>query len=86
MGFGLRVWELGVNSIWFDEAMEVLTATSKPTQLLGTVASHLQDPPLFTVLLKSWLLFGNQEYFLRFLPLAFSLVAVAIVAKTAERL
>ncbi len=54
MAFGLRVYRLGGQSIWYDEALSVHYARQPLTRLLALVAAS-DHPPFYFLLLHGWL-------------------------------
>lgn len=85
LGLGLRVYNLGSESIWFDEAVSV--AASKLgflEQIRWSLDSSDNNPPLYYAFLRVWVLvFGDSELAVR-LPSAifgsFSILLIYIVA------
>ena len=84
LGLFLRIYNLGTDSIWFDEAVSV--AASKLgflEQIRWSLASSDNNPPLYYAFLRVWvLLFGDSEFAVR-LPSAifgsFSILLIYIV-------
>ena len=73
----LRLWNLTDSCLWFDEIFGVHAAEHDWKDLLWFVAQDLIHPPLFYVLLKSWMFVGGESLFwLRFFPVFFSILAV----------
>jgi hypothetical protein len=81
---GLRMVDLGVRPIWFDEAMEYWVAKAPLPQLFEAVRSGIQDPPLYSLLLHSWLPFADDAFGLRLPSVLFSLGSVLGVAFVAQ--
>ena len=78
LAFGLRVFHLGTQSLWYDEGLSVYLASLSP---LNTIqASALTDhPPLHALLLGVWMqVAGRSEFAVRFLSLWWSVLAVAL--------
>ena len=73
----LRLWNLTDSCFWFDEIFGVHAAEMDWANLFWFVAQDLIHPPLFYVLLKIWISFGDESLFwLRFFPVFFSTLAV----------
>lgn len=72
------------SSFWGDEATSVWFAHWPLSQLLR----HLCDPhpPLYYVLLKGWLWFGEQEWWVRWLSLAASSLSIPLTYHLGKRL
>src|SRR5688572_15630524 len=74
----VRLWHLEDSCLWFDEIFSVHAAEHTWNSLFWFVAQDLIHPPLFYVVLKFWIgLGGESVYWLRLLPVAFSVLAVA---------
>jgi mannosyltransferase len=81
----LRVWDLPARSLWLDEATEYWDAASFDiTNVQAMSARH--DPPLFSVLMRGWMVLGRDEFTLRYPSVAFSLLSVAGVILLVRRL
>jgi mannosyltransferase len=88
-----RLYALGRQSFWYDEAMSVVLADNSLGALLGGQAKDLGNPPLYPVLLRLWMtLFGASDGALRSLsavlgaatvPLVYSVGRQALGARTA---
>lgn len=86
LAFALRVHQLGLRSLWFDEAMEYWVATAPLSQLADVVLARLQDPPLYSFLLHFWLKIGLHEVALRLLTTLLALLNVSGVFVLGRRL
>jgi mannosyltransferase len=72
-----RLWGLTDNCLWFDEIYSVHAAEHPWNELLHFVALDLIHPPLFYVILKIWIALGGESLFwLRLLPVGFSILAI----------
>lgn len=72
LGFVLRIYDLGAESIWFDEAFSAKVVNiSGLTQLewiLSGGKGYEPNPPLYFILLHLWAkVFGDSEFSLRLL-------------------
>jgi uncharacterized membrane protein len=66
--FLLRLWGLGSESAWIDEAYSISLAKHSLVQIIvGTAAD--QHPPLYYLLLHFWLQLGSSVYYARFFSL-----------------
>jgi mannosyltransferase len=82
---GLRVFHLGVESVWLDEAMSVQIARDSPVDVVLDTAQDVH-PPLYYLALHFWMrMMGDSERALRSLSVLFSLLAVAAVVIFATR-
>ncbi len=84
LGLFLRIYNLGTESIWFDEAVSVMASKlGFFEQIRWSLASSDNNPPLYYAFLRVWvLLFGDSEFAVR-LPSAifgsFSILLIYIV-------
>ena len=75
----LRVYHLQTQSIWFDEAFSVFESKMSLPQLVETVASVENSPPLYFVFLHYWMMiFGSSESAVRFLSALFGVLAIPV--------
>jgi mannosyltransferase len=80
-----RLWGLGAQSLWMDEAFSHLFATLPPGMAWETMAVDAVHPPLYYLLLRPWLaLGGGSELALRFPSAVAGVLTVAILYR-AER-
>ncbi len=80
LALALRLYELEQRSLWLDEAISVWHARRPWGELLPTLASHDESPPLYFALLRLWRPFGEGEAALRALSVLCSLPAVPLGA------
>ena len=86
LAFGLRVYRLGVDSLWYDEAVSALLARKPLPEMWAHTARDIH-PPLYYALLHFWqMLAGDSEYSLAFFSLWFGVAGVALVAYLGRRL
>lgn len=80
IGLFLRVYHLQTQSIWFDEAFSVFESKMSLPQLVETVASVENSPPLYFVFLHYWMMiFGSSESAVRFLSALFGVLAIPVI-------
>lgn len=78
----LRLWNLGEQSVWFDEGWSAYAATL-PT-LTDAFGADATNPPLYYMLLWLWArVVGTSEFALRALSWAFGMLSVALVGRLA---
>jgi uncharacterized membrane protein len=71
----LRLWNLGSESAWIDEAYSIALSNHSILDILkGTAAD--QHPPLYYLLLKFWLLFGSGVTYARLLSVIIGVINV----------
>ncbi len=79
LAFALRVYKLGDQNVWWDEAFSVWVARHD-LGTLTTVAAGDTHPPLYYWLLNPWMaLTGPSEFAIRFPSLVYGVMAVALV-------
>lgn len=75
----LRIYDLGAESIWLDEAHSVIVSSQNFASVITEAASG-QHPPLYFVALHSWIsLFGSSEVSLRAMSAIFGIASVLII-------
>lgn len=68
----LRLFRLGNNSLWFDEAMDLVTAPKNPLPFFKSL-------PLYNILSHFWGNFANSELILRMPSVIFNLISVLFI-------
>ncbi|MEZ4737678.1 MAG: glycosyltransferase family 39 protein, partial [Caldilineaceae bacterium] len=62
LGFGLRFYQIGVKTVWLDEAFSIWLAHQPLVEMWGWLIKIDQHPPLYYSLLHFWiLLFGDAQ-------------------------
>ena len=86
LGVGLRWFELGRQSLWFDEGYSAWVATLSPAHIVAVIANDV-SPPLYYLLLHGWTrCFGESETALRAFSALAGTVALCIFMDLALRL
>lgn len=86
IGFGLRVYRLGEQNIWWDEGHAIWAARQDLTAATR-ITAHDVHPPLYLWLLHGWLrLAGESEFAIRYLSLIGGMLTVALCYVVARRL
>ncbi|MFB0535129.1 MAG: glycosyltransferase family 39 protein, partial [Anaerolineae bacterium] len=86
LAFVLRVYRLGHQSLWDDEAKSVWVSSWSVTEILVEQSQH-EHPPLHYLLLHCWLpLAGESEFAVRFVSLFFGLLSVPMIYKLGKAL
>ena len=90
LAFGLRIYHLDVQSLWYDEGVTARVAQMGAGELARWTANDIQ-PPLYYLLLGGWLhIFnpwpGNIAYLMRFFSAGFGLLLVGLMGALARRL
>lgn len=85
-GFALRLFNLGAQSLWYDETVSAFLARQSVPALLAHTARDIH-PPGYYLLLHFWTgLAGQTEFALAFLSLIFGLLLLALVYRLAHYL
>ncbi len=86
LGFALRLYRLGYQSLWYDEGVSVFLA-QKSLSALTTHTARDIHPPLYYYLLHFWVrLAGRSEFSLAFLSLTFGTLLIALLFLLGRRL
>jgi mannosyltransferase len=86
LAFALRVYKLGDQNVWWDEAFSVWVARHN-LGTLTTIAAGDTHPPLYYWSLNPWMaLTGPSEFAIRFPSLMFGVIAVALVYRLGKQL
>jgi uncharacterized membrane protein len=81
VAFALRVHQLDVASIWWDEGHSIAMA-SAPLVGIATLPGMDVHPPGYFMALHLWMsLVGHREFGLRYLSVVFSLLTVALLMR-----
>ena len=79
LGFLLRLFHLGYQSIWYDEGVSLYLARQSVGQLIQHTAGDIH-PPLYYLLLHFWLgLAGDSEFAAAFVSVFWGLLLVALL-------
>ncbi|MCL4459987.1 MAG: glycosyltransferase family 39 protein [Chloroflexi bacterium] len=86
IAFGLRLWRIEAQSLWYDEGISALMAPRDLATITHDAAGDIH-PPLYYYILHFWTaLSGNSEIGLRYLSLIYGVLTVALTYKIGERL
>jgi len=86
LAFGLRVYCLGAQSLWYDEGLSVYLA-GLPVRDAVTQSAVTDHPPLHALLLGAWMnVAGRSEFAVRFLSVWWSVLAVALIWRVGREL
>ena len=80
----LRLFDLGVHSLWLDEMGQVIAASGSWQHLFKFVTHHL-SPPLDYVITKAFLAFGDSEWIVRLPAFVAGVCAVPLTYVFARR-
>jgi len=79
IGFFLRFYNLGFNSLWLDEASTNTFAVMSVSGIWQATAGGEFNPPLFYWLEHFMLVFGNNEVTLRFIPALLGVLTIPLI-------
>ncbi len=86
LAFGLRLYHLDFQSIWWDEGHSIFVASQSLAQI-PTLPAMDVHPPAYFALLHLWLgLAGDSEFALRYLSVLFSLLTLPLLWRFAALL
>jgi mannosyltransferase len=85
VGALLRVYALGAESFYFDEAYSVWAARHSVSWLFALSTQRI-FPPLYYLLLHFWLLLGESEFAVRLLSVVLGLVSIVVIYALAKQL
>ncbi len=81
VGFALRLYRLGANSLWYDETVSLYLAQSDLAELIRHTAGDIH-PPLYYLLLHFWgRVAGWSEFAMAFASLWFGVLLIALVLR-----
>jgi len=84
LAFVLRLRNLPVRSLWFDESIEYWVSSAPLRDVHVTLSNATHDPPLYSYILHFWQRLGISEFWLRYLSLFFSIMGVAGVIRLGQ--
>ncbi len=85
VGALLRVYTLGLESFYFDEAYSVWAARHSSNWLVALSTERI-FPPLYYLLLHFWLVLGESEFAVRLLSVALGVVSIVAIYTLAKQL
>ncbi|MDT5061284.1 MAG: mannosyltransferase [Acidobacteriota bacterium] len=86
LGAVLRVYRLGAESIWLDEAFTIQTSYGSLTQIVVDTSKDVH-PPLYYFAIHYWMqFFGDTEFSTRLLSALFGVLAILAIYKLASLL
>jgi uncharacterized membrane protein len=85
IGFGLRLWNLDTQSLWFDEGFSWHVASQPTLAQTWIIDRHTTNPPLHHALLHIWIrLAGDSVFSMRALSLFEGTILLAAIAALAR--
>jgi len=84
LAFGLRLYQIDFQSIWWDEGHSIFVA-SYPISQIPTLPAMDVHPPAYFVLLRLWMaITGSSEFAMRYLSTIFSVLTIALLWRFAR--
>ena len=85
-GLFLRVYNLGGESLWYDEVISVRLAHMSLSQIIVNRAGNVH-PPFYFLVLRGWVaLLGDSEFVVRLLSVVFGCFAILMIYKVGRLL
>ncbi len=86
LAFVLRIYRLGIDSLWYDETVSALLASKTLATMWAHTAGDIH-PPLYYGLLHLWMsLTGSSEFTLAFMSLWFGMATIPLITYLTLRL
>lgn len=86
IGLALRLYRLGVDSLWYDETVSAFLAAEPVSELIGHTARDIH-PPGYYLLLHFWTAAaGHSEFALAFFSLIWGVLLIPLTYRLARRL
>ncbi len=86
LGFGLRLYRLGGDSLWYDETVSAYLASLSATDLVAHTARDIH-PPGYYLLLHTWsLIAGQSEFALAYFSLFWGVLLIPLTYRLARYL
>jgi mannosyltransferase len=79
LGTFLRLYHIGANGLWIDEAFSIWMARQPPGEMLQWLVRIDQHPPLYYLLLHVWMRLGDGEATLRALSALCSTLTIPVI-------
>jgi len=87
LGSFLRIYDLGTESIWHDEAASIDGCKQDLASVVQSSGRLHNQPPLYFILLHYWmLLFGTSEVAVRSLSAIFGILSILLIYKIGHQL
>jgi mannosyltransferase len=86
LAFGLRLWRLDAQSLWWDEIDTVFLAVSPPSLAWDDILRVGNQVPLYYLLLRPWTALGHGEFWIRYPSVWWGVLTVALTFRLGHRL
>ena len=87
LAMALRLYQLSVKSLWFDECFTLMLARLPLSAAWQVMSLSANTPPLYYLFMRLWLgLAGASEYALRFPSAALGILAIPSIYRLGRRL
>lgn len=86
LGFGLRVYRLDYQSMWWDEIMTVARSGMTIPELIQNLIDSRTHLPLYFLLLQVWSEIGRSEFVLRYFSVMCGVLTIPLLYQTGRLL
>ncbi len=86
LAFGVRLFNLGAQSLWIDETISARLATQSPSQIIRNRANGFHPPTYFLALAGWTTVAGRSEFSLRFLSAWGNVLLIPLLYRACRRL
>ena len=86
LSFGLRVYKLDVQSLWWDELYTVARSAMTVSELIEDLFSARVHLPFYFVILQVWTEIGRSAFIIRYFSVVAGVLTVPLIYITGKRL
>jgi mannosyltransferase len=86
IGFGLRLYLLDTQSLWWDEMYTMVQASMKPGELIESLFEDRVHTPLYFVFLLGWAEIGRSAFIIRYFSVIAGVLAIPLIYATGRLL
>jgi mannosyltransferase len=86
LGFGLRVYLLDGQSLWWDELYTTTQAAMTPGELIESLFEDRVHTPLYFFVLLGWAEIGRSAFILRYFSVIVGVLTIPLIYVTGQRL
>lgn len=82
LAFGLRIYRLGGQSLWWDEIMTVARSTMTVPELLENLFESRTHLPIYFFLIQAWGHIGRSEFIIRYFSVVCAVLTIPVIYRT----
>jgi mannosyltransferase len=86
LGFGLRVYQLEAQSLWWDEIFTAARSAMTVGELIEDLFTARVHLPFYFILLQGWTEIGRSAFILRYFSVAAGVLTIPLIYVTGKRL